>query len=160
MVAVLAPQPTPTTASNRPVLHLVPAPTGAGRAARSQSVVVAPRVRASAATYWRRRFVVLLMITTLALAVHASLSSVGGSSEELSVATGPVAVAAASDQSAGPAPSSGEVYVVRPGDTMWSIASSLQPDGDVRSLVDELTARAGGASLQAGQRIAIDGLGR
>jgi hypothetical protein len=47
---------------------------------------------------------------------------------------------------------------VRPGDTVWSIAERLQPEGDVRDLVDQLTERIGGSGLQAGQRIALDGL--
>jgi hypothetical protein len=49
--------------------------------------------------------------------------------------------------------------VVRPGDTLWSIATSLAPDDDVRAVVDELAERAGGADLQPGQRIDVRGLG-
>lgn len=48
--------------------------------------------------------------------------------------------------------------VVRPGDTLWSIARGLRPSGDVRDLVDRLAERAGGAELVAGQRIDIAGL--
>lgn len=49
--------------------------------------------------------------------------------------------------------------VVQPGDTLWAIARRLQPEGDVRPLVDELARRAGGASVSAGQRIDLSGLG-
>ncbi len=49
-------------------------------------------------------------------------------------------------------------YVVQPGDTLWSIARHLHPSGDIRAVVDELAARAGSASLQAGQRLSLDGL--
>ena len=59
---------------------------------------------------------------------------------------------------AAPAGRPARAYVVRPGDTVWSIAQKLQPEGDVRDLVDQLTERAGGSGLQAGQRIALDGL--
>jgi hypothetical protein len=52
----------------------------------------------------------------------------------------------------------GPVHVVQPGDTLWSIAEGLEPRGDVRALVDELAERAGGAPLQPGQRIPLDGL--
>jgi hypothetical protein len=48
--------------------------------------------------------------------------------------------------------------VVRPGDTLWSIARSLQPGGDVRDLVDRLAERAGGAQITPGQRIDVAGL--
>ena len=50
------------------------------------------------------------------------------------------------------------VVVVQPGDTLWGIARRLQPSGDVRPLVDRLAERAGGAGVQAGQRIDIGGL--
>lgn len=58
-----------------------------------------------------------------------------------------------------PAPVSAEVYVVKPGDTLWSIAAMVAPGADLRPVVDELAGRAGGASLQVGQIIAVDGLG-
>ncbi len=45
-------------------------------------------------------------------------------------------------------------YVVRPGDTLWSIASSLT-DGDISSFVDDLVAANGGASIDVGQRLVI-----
>jgi Tfp pilus assembly protein FimV len=46
-------------------------------------------------------------------------------------------------------------YVVQPGDTLWSIARKMQPQGDVRPLVDELVHRNGGTDLAVGQRLAI-----
>jgi len=49
-----------------------------------------------------------------------------------------------------PPPADLQVYVVEPGDTMWSIARSLHPDGDVRPLVDRLIEINGGAELRAG----------
>lgn len=55
-------------------------------------------------------------------------------------------------------PAASRVYVVRAGDTLWSIARRLQPTGDVRPLVDELAARNGGAAIEAGQRLDLDGL--
>jgi nucleoid-associated protein YgaU len=58
--------------------------------------------------------------------------------------------------SADAAPAS--VHVVRPGDTLWSIAASVAPGRDLRPVVDELARRAGGATLQVGQRIDLDGL--
>ena len=49
------------------------------------------------------------------------------------------------------------VYVVQPGDTLWGIARGLAgPDTDIRPLVDELKAVAGGADLQIGQQLILD----
>jgi len=42
---------------------------------------------------------------------------------------------------------------VAPGDTFWSIASRIQPQGDPRPLVDRLVAAHGGGVLQAGERL-------
>jgi LysM repeat protein len=47
-----------------------------------------------------------------------------------------------------------QVYVVQPGDTLWSIASSLT-DGDIRSFVDELVDLNGAASVDVGQRLVL-----
>jgi hypothetical protein len=49
----------------------------------------------------------------------------------------------------------GQHYVVQPGDSLWSIALRLDPSGDPRPIVDELTSELGGASLQAGERIVL-----
>jgi hypothetical protein len=51
-----------------------------------------------------------------------------------------------------------EVIVVREGDTLWSIARELDPDGDPRALVARLIERSGGAGLRPGQRLRVDGL--
>jgi hypothetical protein len=49
----------------------------------------------------------------------------------------------------------GYLYVVRPGDTLWEIASRVQPGGDPRPLVDRLQAQLHGAVLVAGDRITL-----
>lgn len=50
-----------------------------------------------------------------------------------------------------------EIYVVQPGDTLWSIATEVSVEGeDIRPIVDHLKSVAGGASLDVGQRIIID----
>ena len=48
-----------------------------------------------------------------------------------------------------------QVHVVQPGDTLWTIAKSLQPEGDVRRLVHRLAAERHGTPLQVGERIAL-----
>ena len=47
-------------------------------------------------------------------------------------------------------------HVVQPGDTLWSLARRLQPEGDVRPLVARLRASSGGGgALAPGQRIQL-----
>ena len=48
------------------------------------------------------------------------------------------------------------VYVVQPGDTLWEIASRVNPPGrDIRHTVDQLATAAGTPVLQPGQRIVL-----
>jgi Tfp pilus assembly protein FimV len=47
------------------------------------------------------------------------------------------------------------VYVVQPGDTIWSIAHDLDPSGDTRATVDRIVALNGGAALEPGQRLRL-----
>jgi len=54
-----------------------------------------------------------------------------------------------------PPPADRQVYVVEPGDTLWSIARSLHPRGDVRPLVDRLIELNGGAELRAGDVLVL-----
>ena len=46
-------------------------------------------------------------------------------------------------------------HVVQPGDTLWTLARRLQPEGDVRPLVARLRAATGGGALAPGQRIPL-----
>jgi hypothetical protein len=54
---------------------------------------------------------------------------------------------------AGAAVRPGAVYVVQPGDTMWSIAQRLDPTADPRVLVSQLETQVGSDTLQPGERI-------
>ena len=47
------------------------------------------------------------------------------------------------------------IYVVQPGDTMWSIAERLAPGGDPRPVVAELESQMGSDTLQPGQRLRL-----
>ena len=47
------------------------------------------------------------------------------------------------------------MYVVQPGDTVWTIAHRLDPTGDPRATVDRIVALNGGAALQPGQRLRL-----
>ncbi len=47
------------------------------------------------------------------------------------------------------------IYVVRPGDSFWSIARSVQSQGDLRPLVADLIEAHGSSSLQVGDRVEL-----
>lgn len=49
----------------------------------------------------------------------------------------------------------GYVYVARPGDTAWSIASAMEPGRDPRPLVDAIDAQLPGGVLHVGQSIRL-----
>jgi Tfp pilus assembly protein FimV len=56
----------------------------------------------------------------------------------------------------GSRPVAGQVYVVQPGDTLWSIAERIAPDRDPRPVVDALRRANGGPDLQAGDRLRLE----
>jgi hypothetical protein len=88
-----------------------------------------------AATYRRRRVVVGVLAAVLAASLLRSTASSGD---------GFVV-----------SPEDAVVRVVQPGDTYWSIATSLDVDHDVREVVDALSAANGGRALKVGDRIAV-----
>ncbi len=49
----------------------------------------------------------------------------------------------------------GQRYVVRPGDTLWSIAEALDPSGDPRPVVDDIEGQLHGSSLQPGETLVL-----
>jgi nucleoid-associated protein YgaU len=106
---------------------------------------------------------VATVVAGVALAALVAFAALGGAhllgadaaaSRPASTAEIPRPVGAGASTS--PAPTE---WVVQPGDTLWSIAERLRPGADVRPLVDELAARAGGADVSAGDRIDLSGLG-
>jgi LysM repeat protein len=52
------------------------------------------------------------------------------------------------------------VYVVQPGDTLWSIARAAQVGEDLRPVVDRLAAEVGHRPLQPGQRLVLPTAGQ
>jgi hypothetical protein len=52
-------------------------------------------------------------------------------------------------------PAGTAVWVVRPGDTLWSIALAIRPGSDVRPLVDRLAAELGSTVLHPGESIPL-----
>jgi hypothetical protein len=51
--------------------------------------------------------------------------------------------------------SCGQVYVARPGDTIWAIAVAYSRGGDPRPLVANLESEIGGGALQPGERLIV-----
>ena len=109
---------------------------------RHLTLVPPPAPRRRSSIYWRRRLVVLVAVLLFVVAARAALGALGG---------GPLAAPETPAGRGGAA----AVYVVQPGDTYWSIARHLQPSGDVRVLVDRLSAEHGGAPLQPGEQLAL-----
>ena len=87
--------------------------------------------------YRRRRLVVVAVV----LALFIGFMSFGRSAESVSPyeTRSPDAI----------------VVVVQPGDTLWAIASWLDPESDPRPLVDALSGIAGSNTLQPGQQLVI-----
>lgn len=103
----------------------------------------APERLAVQARYRRRRlaavaFLTMLVVAALFVANAVLATTAGGAtSGSLTEASAPA------------------VRVVQPGDTLWSIARGLDPDGDVRLVVDRLVDLNGRAPLTVGQRLQL-----
>jgi hypothetical protein len=151
-------------ASPRPSLTLLPGgdqPDGARPPIRARQAQIELRLRcADSAVYRRRRVAVaaLALLIALVLAVGltagTALARTGGgpltATGAQSSQTGTSAILSGAAQ----ATRSG-VWVVRPGDTLWAIASALEPRGDIRPLVDRLEAEVGTTGLQPGQSVPL-----
>ena len=155
----------PTSDPARPPLVLVPGGRVAAARRRRRALGSSLRSLAAALPGAAALAVVALLVTTVAALVLATTGT-----DPVPVDRAPSVVAAPAV--AGPAavdgraagdgeavvPVAARAHVVQPGDTLWGIARSLQPTGDVRPLVDELSRRVGSAGLQPGQRLSLDGL--
>jgi len=146
MAAVLTPHPIhPTgTTTGRPSLTVI----DGGRSAMGLR---------SRRMYRRRRLVALLTIAVVGWLVVSSVLSIGSamlsstapSSAEV-VSSSPVPSSAITDGGA-----AASRYVVRPGDTLWSIAKSLHVDGDIRDTMAQLAETNGDGLLRSGQVLII-----
>jgi hypothetical protein len=110
--------------------------------------------------YRRRRLAVLAVALGIVLLGALVVSMTGASSaSEVRIGSGgsPVVQEPSAYGASGQAVPSRAVYVVQPGDTIWSIAHDLDPSGDARALVDRIVALNGGAALEPGQRLRLSG---
>ena len=130
MVAAVSPRPaSPGEGPDRPQLYVIPG--GAGRRGSR---------RHAGAVYRRRRVVALGLVAGVVVVPWLAVRVVNDSA------------------AGGPLPSratAAHVWVVHPGDTLWGIAVASGDRGDVRPLVDELSAEVHGQPLQVGERITL-----
>jgi hypothetical protein len=140
MAAIVRPNQTPAPAvarrphaasSHRPRLTMVEG----GRSPQRLAIV-----------YRRRRIAALVLAVLLA----GGLLIVG---RAVAVTVAPAPPGSGAPVAAGPGPTT--VVVVQPGDTLWAMARRLQPEGDVRPLVDRLAAAHGSGPLQAGEQLEV-----
>ena len=121
--------------------------------------VAVPRV--APAVYRRRRLVALVgtLVVVFGLVRVAGFLLAGTTPvvPDALVTTGAAPAGGSSAPLAAPpgASASDVVYVVRPGDTLWSIAAALRPGSDPRDVVDALAAQTHGAVIHPGQRIVV-----
>jgi len=102
--------------------------------------------RARAAQLRRRRLHLLgaLMSVGLAAGLWFGTSAMASQSQgRLQVLPGSVKTA------------HGYLYRVQPGDTVWSIATRLDPTGDPRPLAGQIESEIGGTDLQAGTQVLV-----
>ncbi|HWJ96506.1 MAG TPA: LysM peptidoglycan-binding domain-containing protein [Acidimicrobiales bacterium] len=139
MAAIIEPRRLPVRPSPRPALRLVTAHDG-----RS---VEAPVDLGFGPVHLAGAVAAVVVAVLLALAIGS------GAFAALAPAPGGTAAPASAQRADGTA--AGTHVTVEAGDTLWSIARRIQPSGDVRSLVDRLTATYGTAPLQVGQEVTV-----
>ena len=106
-------------------------------------------VRPPTAVYRRRRLFVAALALVALVALGLVLGALGGGPLTASEASSPDVITLPLETV------SASTHVVVSGDTLWSIARHLQPEGDVRPLVDALAAARDGRPLQVGERIRL-----
>jgi LysM repeat protein len=97
----------------------------------------------------RRRLVALLMAVALIGAVATAGRALLGAASAVEPSSPQPVDASELPETVG------QTYVVKPGDTLWSIAAAIAPDSDPRPVVDALSDANGGPDLQVGERLTI-----
>ncbi len=129
--------------ATRPPLRLLSSPDSGGRAADQVVKRIRPVDRPTSAprrwhpASWRRRGMILVLaavLGVLAMPIGAIAGTSGASGGALVV---------------------GATYVVRPGDTLWSIATRLDPGRDPASLVTRMAAETGSRAVVPGEHLVL-----
>jgi LysM domain len=163
MVAILVPQPDDTTrepaaAPGRPVplsrraVVTRPRPVDLAGVEPLRPRLVPRALPDRATRVRRRRLAALLMTVALIGAIATAGRALLAAASSVEPST-PQPVEAPSLQPLPPVV--GQTYVVKPGDTLWSIAAAIAPDADPRPVVDTLRAANGGPVLRVGQHLTI-----
>lgn len=109
--------------------------------------------RTATQVYARRRMMVLLTVATIALVLLVSAGHVvanrGGAPASASM------IRPAMPAGAIPALAAADVYVVQPGDTLWSIGERFHGDVVLADYVDDLVAANGGTVVQVAQALTL-----
>lgn len=126
----------------------------ASRDARREAGLTQHRPRRVAALRRRRAVVLAGVAGGLVCGLALPFAALGGSPAAPGTSVAALSASAAAGSASGAAP--GEtIYVVRPGDTLWSIASRFDHGGDPRPLAEALARETGSAVVVPGERIAI-----
>jgi nucleoid-associated protein YgaU len=160
MVAILLPQPDepargPDPATGRPVPSRRRATNPSPRPVDLATVEAiplrsVPRALPDRPTRIRRRRLVALLV---AVALFAAAATAGRALLGAAASVEPSSPQPVDSPASSPP---GETYVVRPGDTLWSIAAAIAPDSDPRPVVDALRdANGGRPELQVGERLVV-----
>jgi len=131
-------------------MELTVARPGPLRERRARATSTGPS-RAPSGPVAARRSAVAGFFAVIAVVCAVWAQAGGGSGVAGRAGSGPLAVPGAGPTRVVSAP----VVVVQPGDTLWAIARRVQPSGDIRPLVDRLSAQLHGGALQVGQRIVL-----
>jgi LysM repeat protein len=126
------------------------------RARRPDLRVVAASPNSAVASARADRLARLAGVAVLGLAAVASVLFVIATGDGIPASVASRGVAAVSQPVVPPAGAAAAIwkagdYVVRPGDSLWSIASSLVSESEVPAMVETLKNINGGAALTAGQ---------
>jgi nucleoid-associated protein YgaU len=133
-----------------------PGQTGDGFDARPATV---PRTPGSSDMRWRlpdratrlrRRRLAALVAAVIVVVAIVGAVRVAVALSGVPQSTGPEPI------DVGPVSEASTVYIVQPGDTLWSIAEAIAPDSDPRPVVDALRDANGGPTLHPGDRLRID----
>ena len=137
--------------------------TRSNRSANSSVSSTAPTRHLSHDVYLRRRLVVGLAVVGVVVAACLGFRTLASRGDEtasiptvtpLSASVQPITTSVNGvDVSLAFAQGEG-FYVVQPGDTLWSLASSL-PSRNIRNFVHSLIELNGGASIDVGQRLIV-----
>ena len=109
--------------------------------------------------YARRRLMVGLCLTAIVLVLFLSTGHVvanrGGAPASASMIRPASATSLSSAAAPAAVPAAANVYIVQPGDTLWSIGERFHGQAVLVDFVDSLVAANGGTELQVAQALTL-----